>query len=141
MKHLEIHADGSCYTNKGSGFAVILLSLNHKWERSVCIGECSANQAVLKAIKFGLLSISESYKNMPIKIYLCNKYARDMLSKDDDGYYKTTPKANKNEIMEIRVLLEDCDVEVLNGKGSKYSARCKELIKLAVKDEPVDTRK
>jgi len=141
MNHLEIYADGAAFRNQGSGFAVILISLNHKWERSFSIGEYSANQSVLQSIKFGMLSIAEYYKEFPIKLYLRSKYARDMLAKDDDGYYKMNPKANKELITEIRSLMEGRDVEVVDGKGNDNSNHCKNLVESAVKDSPVDERK
>lgn len=140
MKHIEIYADGATY-KQGTGFGVILLSLNHKWQRSFSIGECSANQAVLQAIKFGLLSIADCYKEYPTKLFIRSKYAKDMLDKDGDGYYKANPRTNENLIKEIRTIIEGRNLEIIDGKDQKDSQTCKKLIETAVKDTPIDERK
>lgn len=140
MKHLEIYADG--VTNKnGSGFGVILLSLNKIWKRAFPTGGSSANASTLNALKFGLLSISESYKDFKIKIYLKNKYTRDILAKDDDGFYKMNPKVNKEIIEDIRALLNNKEYEILNGKDVKMSEECKKIIEKSINDnETIDKR-
>lgn len=136
MKHLEIYAEG--ITKKdGSGFGVILLSLNKVWKRAFPTGDSSANKSVLNALKFGLLSISESYKKYPIKIFLKNKYARDILAKDDDGFYKIYPKVNEDLVKDIRTLLENKNYEVLSGKDNDRSNECKSLIEESIKNNSV----
>lgn len=141
MKHIEIYADSAISRDQGAGFAVILVSLNHRWERSFSIGGCTANQAALQATKFGLLSIAECYKNHPVKLFVKSKYVRDMLAKDSDGYFKMNPSVNKDIIDEIRTLIDDRNVEVSDGKGNKDSDACKKLVGNAVKGIPVDNRK
>lgn len=141
MKHLEIYAHGAAYPKLGSGFAVILLSLNSRWERSFANGNDKANTASLKAVKFGLLSIADAFKNMPVKVYVRNKYIVDMFQKDDDGFYKCFPKSNKEIIEEIRAIIENMDVEIIKNDGEE-SEKCKTLVEEAVKNNlPVDSRK
>lgn len=141
MKHLEIYAHGAAYPKQGSGFAVTLLSLNNRWERSFASGNLKANSACLLAVKFGLLSIANSFRKTPIKLFVKNKYIVDMFEKDDDGFYKCMPKANTDIINEIRTITEDMNVEILKG-NSEECEKCKKLVEDAVKNgSPVDNKK
>lgn len=141
MKHLEIYAHGAAYPKLGSGFAVTLLSLNHRWERSFASGNYKANTACLMAVKFGLLSIAKAAKDLPVKVFTNNNYVVSMFKKDDEGFYKCSPNANADLIEEIRVLTSDIDVEITKDT-SEVMDSCKKLVEAAVKDNsPIDNRK
>lgn len=140
MKNLEIYIDGGTFGKQGSGFAVILLSLNNIWKRSFATGNYTANLANLQAAKFGLLSIAKGC-SQPVSMFIKNKYVRDMLEKDDDGFFKRAPSANKEIIDEIRTMVDELKATV-DVCDNEYSKECKELVTNAVKNnEPIDYRK
>jgi len=134
MNHLEVYADGRNIAKKGSGFSVILLSMNNKWLRSLSFGNYSVNQIDMLAVKFGLLSIADSHSNLPVKIFSKNKYVRDMLERDNDGHYKKIARANKHLVEDLRSLIQDKEIELLPMEDTKGKI-CKKLAEEAIKDD------
>ena len=126
MKHLEIWIDGRVVIKKGSGFAILLLSQNDRWLRSFAYGKYSVNQVDLLALKFGLLSIANPWKHIPIKVYTKNKYIIDMFEKKD-GFYVKRAVNNTKLIEEIRELIELLNIEFNMSDGDKA-----EIVKKAV---------
>lgn len=142
MDKITIHTCGKTFGKNGSGFSVILRSKASEWKRSFAYGNYSANQAEMLAVKFALLSVADSYKNTPITINSRNRYLRDMLEKDDEGYYTKVPKANKEILDQIRELIDTKKDITVVGDEDELSKECAKLTERAVKDgELVDIRK
>ena len=139
MNTINIYVDGKTYGNKGSGFAVILESKYNMWKRSFSCGKYTANYQTLQAIKFGLLSIANMYKNIPVKIYTKNQYVIDMLELDDKGYYKKVPNKNVELIEEVRNL---CKGSSIIKDSDDRIQECSMMIEEAVKNNKlIDERK
>lgn len=134
MEKITIHVNGKNCGKLGSGFSVILRSKTSEWKRSFAYGNYSANQSEMLAVKFALLSVADSYKNVPIVINSRNKYVRDMLEKDEDGYYTKVPKANKELLEEIRELVDSKAKVVVIGNKDELSDECAKMAESAVKN-------
>jgi ribonuclease HI len=101
---IEIFVDSRNFGESGSGFGVILKYGAVEWKRGIPCGKITSNQAELKALLFGLLSIKEDFRNERIVIYTKNKYATLMLSKTDGNWLKElgTIEKNRELIGEVR---------------------------------------
>lgn len=133
MNKITIYTCGKNFGKYGSGFSIILRSKTNEWKRSFSYGNYSANQSEMLAIKFSLLSISDSYKNTQITINSHNKYVRDMLEKDEDGYYIKVPRVNKEILKEIRNLVDQQkQIKIIN-ENNDLSKECAILTEKAVK--------
>lgn len=142
MEKITLYTCGKNYSKFGSGFAVILRHKTGEWKRSFAYGNYSANQAEMLAIKFALLSISKSYSDAPIVINSGNKYVRDMLEKDEDGYYVKVPKANKELLEEIRELIDNAkEILIISDKNDIYEECVKMAEKTIKSGKQVDIRK
>lgn len=140
---IEIFVDGRTYGKLGSGFSVILRSMSNLWKRSFAYGKMSANQAEVEAVKFGLLSVADFYKNNEeVVLFVKNKYVSDMLEKDSDGCYTKIAKANKEQIDSMRKIFDMFKkIKVMKNDG-KLSDECSMLVEKAVKNnEEIDERK
>lgn len=133
MDHIALYVDGRNFANKGSGFAVILISTNSRWERSLAYGMFTVNVADLLAVKFGILSIAKPFSKLPLKIYTKNQYVVDMMAKDGD-VYTMLPKANLELVDEVRTLIANRNVEFIVNSDNADSKKCHALAILAIKD-------
>ena len=133
MEHIEIYADGKTFGKSGSGFAVVLLSKTNEWKRSFAYGNYTTNVACLLAIKFGLLSIAKPFSHLPVKIFTKNQYVANIFERDENGYYCMVPKANKELVEEIKILMTD-NTQVIKDSNDRLE-ECSELVTSAVKDK------
>jgi len=139
---IDIHVDGRTYGKLGSGFAVILRSTSNIWKRSISYGNLSANQAEIRAATFGMLSVTDAYKNEETKLMIKNKYVRDMLEKDKDGCYLKVAKANADIITELRNMFDTFkNISVHKSEGD-IAEECAKLVEDAVKNnEEINEKK
>lgn len=141
MDHIAAYVDGRNVPNLGSGFAVILLSTNDRWERSLAYGMHTVNAADLLGVKFALLSIAKPFDKLPVKIYIKNQYVIDMM-KSTNGVYDLVPKANYELVDEIRAIIDTKKVEFIIDSDHELSKKCHELSIKAIKNnELVNFRK
>ncbi len=141
MDHIAIYVDGRNVVNRGSGFAVILISTNSRWERSLAYGMFTVNVADLLAVKFGILSVAKPFSKLPLKIYTKNQYVVDMMAKDGDSY-TMLPKANTELVDEVRTLVANRNVEFIVNSSDTDSKKCHAMAILAIKENQlIDNRK
>lgn len=133
MDHIAIYVDGRNVPNKGSGFAVILISTSNRWERSLAYGMHTVNASDMLAVKFGLLSIATPFKKVPVKVYTKNQYVADMMKKEN-GIYSLVPKANVDLVEEVRSLIENKYVEFIVNHNDDWCKKCHGLSIAAIKD-------
>lgn len=137
---IDIYIDGRSFANQGSGFSVILTSMNNKWLRSFAYGKYSVNQADLLALKFALLSINEKSRSHDITIYTKNNYIIDMFSKENNEY-KQIPSSNVDMIDEIKTLMTKNITFEKSGSSDLFEI-CKNMTIDAIKDgKLVDIKK
>lgn len=139
----EIHAyiDGRSFNNKGSGFAIILISKNNKWLRSFAYGKNSVNQSDLLALKFSLLSINKKSQSFKTTIFTKNDYIVGLFKKEN-GKYIQTPSNNVVIIEEIKSIIESRNVVFEKVINSDLSEMCKNMAIDAIKENKlVDIRR
>jgi ribonuclease HI len=139
----EIHAyiDGRSFNNKGSGFAVILISKNNKWLRSFAYGKNSVNQSDLLALKFALLSVNKKSESFKTTIFTKNDYIIGLFKKED-GKYIQNPSNNVTIINEIKKIIETRDVVFEKIVSSDIFEMCKNMAIDAIKENKlVDIRR
>jgi ribonuclease HI len=132
MEKIKIYVDGKTYNKLGSGFAVIMKSMNNVWKRSFAYGKYSANHAEMLAIRFSLLSIAEFAKNYEIDLYIKGKYMRDMLEKEN-GSYTRIARVNQDLMDEIRSFYDSMNITIYKSEGED-AEECAALIENAVKN-------
>ena len=88
--------------NKRAGFAVLLKSGSHRWEKSMDCGEVAGNLAALHGVTYALASIKPHHRQAEIKLYTSNQYIHMMLEKDQNGYWEKVPKNYIEAVEEMR---------------------------------------
>jgi ribonuclease HI len=137
MQNINAYIDGRSFPNKGSGFAVILASMNNKWLRSFAYGKFSVNQADLLALKFALLSVKS---NSDVTIFTKNDYVINIFKKENDKYIQI-PSSNKDLIDEIKNIIKTKNV-TFDKTSSELTELCKNMATSAIKEgKLVDVRK
>ncbi len=133
MDHIAVYVDGRSVVNRGSGFAVILISTNSRWERSLSYGMFTVNAADLLAVKFSILSVAKPFSKLPLKIHTKNQYVVDMMAKEGD-IYTMLPKANLELVDEVRTLIANRNVEFIVNSDDQNTKKCHDLVMAAIKD-------
>jgi ribonuclease HI len=137
MQNINIHIDGRSFPNKGSGFAIILISQNNKWLRSFAYGKFSVNQADLLALKLALLSVKS---NPDITVFTKNDYVINIFKKENNKYIQV-PSSNKDLIDEIKEIIKTKNV-TFDKTETELTELCKNMAISAIKEgKLVDVRK
>lgn len=85
-----------------------------KWAKCVEFnGNVSVNQAAVRAVTFGLLAITDDFKKEKITLY-CANYPKEMLVKNDEGDWYRSPKTYAEDIIKMREVFDEFDVDQIN---------------------------
>jgi len=85
-----------------------------KWAQCVKFNpNVTVNQAAVRAVTFGLLAITDEFKGEKITLY-CANYPKEMLVKNDDGDWFRSPKTYAEDIIKMREVFDEFDVDQIS---------------------------
>lgn len=135
MSKTEIWINGfSSAKEQRSAFAVSLSNGNARMDKCYAFSEIAhqANLVSLFGLEFALKAIKDM--NTTIEIHLANKYAIDMLERDNDGWLKAA-SANKDVVANIReLLLKFTSFTVMSDKNSDRMVAVRDMAR-CISDE------
>jgi ribonuclease HI len=135
-REIHLYVDGRSFNNYGSGFAVVMISKNNKWLRSLVYGKYSVNQIDLLAVKFALLSINNHAKSYKITVYTKNDYIVGVFNRIN-GIYVQNPSFNIDFINDVKKIIEGKNITFEKVINSDISQICKDMAIDAVKNKKI----